>query len=369
MVRTMQIGQNHPTHSAAKLSGSQSPPKKQGALIIIDSFHSSTEHGKMVEQTALDMGPTGKVYRYNHMREVDGKPTAPVQDATNVLVASMTSSFLPPEEASAHLDKFINNSVTSLLDWTSSLLGEVTQDGFKDSVANLSQGMSAIEYFGSAKQPLMGNYLNDQQKQYYINNLISAVNPDPSQTPDGSQFDKMLLNRIKTTLRESPRIQESKKRWKNQVKAFEADSNSIVVAAGNSGEFMSKLMAGDFDADGSEDENILATADTTMVAATATTEDGSIFLASPSSFGPEVDFIASGFHGDHFGSSFAAPKVSTAMLALHVSNPGSDSEAVEESTSEVLGQKVNIRGHNVTILNEPLTSRALQQIVDDKVSG
>lgn len=368
----MQIGQNQPSRSLVESKipqPTQTGKKTQGALIIIDSFHSSTEHGTLVEATALAMGPTGQIHRYNHLQEKDGKASSPIHSAFLKMAEPMTGSLLPPSEARNHFEQFLNDSVSGLLDHTTSVLQRVTQDGFQDSVANLSQGMSVIEYLVASKQPLGDKTLGEKEKLNYINNLYSAVVPEGREQPGPAEFDNLLLQKIKSVLKESPRIQESKNRWREQVQDFESGNNSLVIAAGNAGEIMSALLKGSFDTDGSEDENVLATPDATMVAATATTEDGRTFLAGPSSYGPEVDFIASGFHGEHFGSSFAGPKVATAMLALHVSNPGSDSESIEKATGEVLGQKVEIRDHQVVILNEPMTSRALQQIADDAAAS
>ena len=371
-MESMQIGQNQTSRSPVENKGRQRPQKaekKQGALIIIDSFHSSTEHGKMVEATALAMGPTGAIHRYNHLQEQEGKATSPIHSAFLKMAEPMTGSLLPAAEAKKQFEQFLNDSVSGLLDHTTSILQQVTRDGFEDSVANLSQGMSVIEYLVASKQPLGDKSLGEREKLNYINNLYSAVVPQGVDQPGPAEFDNLLLQKIKSVLKESPRIQESKNRWREQVQEFESGNNSLVIAAGNAGEIMSTLLKGSFDTDGSEDENVLSTPEATMVAATATTEDGRIFLAGPSSYGPEVDFIASGFHGEHFGSSFAGPKVAVAMLALHVSNPGSDSESIEKATGDVLGQKVEIRDHEVIILNEPLTSKALQQIADDAAAS
>jgi Subtilase family len=365
----MQVGQNQQTHTLTKVVSSKPPAKEQGALIIIDSFHASTDHGTMVEKTALDIGSTGKVHRYNQLETLNGELTSPVHQAVLNLAGLMATSMLPPDQATKHFEQFLNDAVSGKLDSTTSLLERVTQHGFEDSVVNLSQGMDAIEYFKSAKQPLGSTRLTDAEKQTYFYNLNSAVAPDPSSRPTVAEFDNLLLQKIKTTLRDSPRIQESKSRWRDQVRAFEANHNSVVIAAGNSGQIMSAMSEGGFETDGSEDENILATPEATMVAATATTQEGKTYLASPSSFGPEVDFIASGFHGQNFGSSFASPRVAAAMLALHVSNPGTESDEVEKATGEVLGQPVEIRNHQVFILNETRTSRALQQIAEDKTSA
>ena len=115
-----------------------------------------------------------------------------------------------------------------------------------------------------------------------------------------------------------------------------------------------------FDIDGSEDFNVFAVPEVTTVAASASTEEGGIILPSPSSFGPEVDFIVSGFHGESFGSSFAAPKVANIMRAAHAFNPGATSDQIEEWARTEVSAVGEIRGHEVGILREELASSLLQ---------
>ena len=98
----MQIGQNQPSRSLVESKipqPTQTGKKTQGALIIIDSFHSSTEHGTLVEATALAMGPTGQIHRYNHLQEKDGKASSPIHSAFLKMAEPMTGSLLPPSTA------------------------------------------------------------------------------------------------------------------------------------------------------------------------------------------------------------------------------------------------------------------------------
>ncbi|MCA9775846.1 MAG: hypothetical protein KC800_03985 [Candidatus Eremiobacteraeota bacterium] len=353
----MKVGQPQPRPAINSPSPRNSAERK-GALILIDSFHSPDAHGFQVEGAARSLGPTGPVYHYNQLQNVDGRVTMPHVEAMRELQSTMSSEVLSPETARESLTSFLDSAISSNISLVTGLLKEVSSEGFQNSVVNLSQGFDPITYFKIVKSPLGGKDLSDQQKQIYFHNLNSAVSP---QAADVSKFDNLLLGSIKTAINGSEKIESARNAWREQVRNFESNHNSVVVAAGNSGQELSAMTQAGFDIDGSEDLNVFAVPEVTTVAASATSEGGGIILPSPSSFGPEVDFIVSGFHGESFGSSFAAPKVANIMRAAHAFNPSATSDQIEDWAKTEVSAVGEIRGHEVGILREELASSLLQE--------
>lgn len=356
----MKIGSNAITHQpTSKAPTESSSSKEEGALIIIDAFHSEEAHGYAVEGAAREMGATGPVHRYNQLQVVDGRVTMPHVEALLELRESMTSEPLSKEKASGVLGKFLDDAVSGNLNLATNLLNKVTDEGFQNSAVNFSQGMDPITYLKVIKSPLGSKDLSDQQKQIYFHNLNSAVSPSGISQASPQQFDALLLDRIKETIKESPTIDAAREDWRAQVTEFESDNNSVVVAAGNSGQEMRQLAEMGNDLDGSEDVNIFAIDEVTAVAASATTESGGIVIGAPSSFGPEVDFIASGFYGEQYGSSFAAPKVANTLRAVHLALPEISSEEAEDVAKRELGQVGIVRDHEVGILDPKTASQLI----------
>ncbi len=352
----MQVGHT-PYRPRISSQPTQDSADREGALIIIDSFHSPEAHGFQVEGAAGALGPTGPVHRYNQLQNIDGRITMPHVEALRELQSSLSSEALSQEDASECLTSFLDTAISNNLNLVTGLLKEASAEGFKNSVVNLSQGFDPITYFKIVKSPLGGKELSDQQKQIYFHNLASAVS---NQAGDVGEFDNRLLGSIKSAVTSSEKVETARTAWREQVRSFESNHNSVVVAAGNSGQELSAMSQAGFEIDGSEDVNVFAVPEVTTVAASATSEEGGIILPSPSSFGPEVDFIVSGFHGESFGSSFAAPKVANIMRAAHAFNPGATSDQIEEWARTEVSAVGEIRGHEVAILREELASSLLE---------
>lgn len=348
--------------TAPKLSSRPSlDTDKEGALIIIDSFQSSNAHGHLVEGAARSLGSTGAVHRYHHHQKVDGRDTLPHVTAVKNLQARFGASPLSPDEAEKGFESFVSEAVSGNLDWAGTLLGQVTAVGFRHSVVNYSQGLDSITLLVLAKHALgKGSNLTEAAKQIYLDNLVQAVSAESTSQPTEPELDNLMLQKIKSTRAESPQIQEATDRWRDRIREFEKDNNSVVVAAGNSGRDLQALQANGFDIDGSEDLNIFSVPEATVVGAAVPTQQGGVALASPSSFGEEVDFIAGGDYGQHFGTSFASPKVANAMRAAHIANPSLTSEQVEEWVKTELSDSGVVRNHQVAILDSGRSSSLLR---------
>lgn len=359
----MKITASHANSTASRAlsAGPSQDSEKQGALIIIDSFHSSDSHGHLVEGAARSLGPVGAVHRYHHHQQVEGRGTLPHVTAVKDLQANFSREPLAPEEAKEGFQNFVSRAVSGNLEWAGTLLEQVSAAGFRNSVINYSQGLDSITLMVLAKHALgKGSHLTEAAQKIYFENLVQAVTPEAQAPLSVPEIDNLMLQKIKSTRSQSPEIQEATARWRDRIREFEKDNNSVVIAAGNSGRDLQALQAGGFDIDGSEDLNIFSVPEATVVGAAVNAKNGGIALAAPSSFGDEVDFIASGDHGTHFGTSFAAPKVANALRAAHIANPNFTSEQAEEWLKAELAETGLVRDHEIAILDSARASCLLR---------
>lgn len=362
----MKIGADRPNPSPRPHSEAKSRPSddKKGALVIIDSFSSPDSHGHIVVGAAEEFGSAGTVHRYHQHQMQNGRSTMPHVEAVKALQAPMASAILPTQEAVRLIEQFVENAAAGNLGLATSLLEKVTAEGFENSVVNYSQGLDPILLLQLAKHPLgKGSKLSDSQKQTYFQNLASAVASEAESPPQSAKdVDNLLLQKIKSSLKNSTVVQEATDRWAEQVREFESDNNSVVIAAGNSGMAIKGLAHAGFDIDGSEDFNIFGIEEATVVGAAVETAGGGIGLAPSSSFGPEVDFIASGQFGEHIGTSYASPKVANALRAAHVANPELSSEETEDWAMEELSGTGTLDGQQIAILDAGRTVSLLRVV-------
>lgn len=343
--------QQKPPESAQSSADLSSLTK--GATIIIDNFTSSASHGYKVEGAAQSLGFTGPIYRVMSLQEENGRLTLPHIKALKSLQVALSSRPVGQEEANKILEDFITQAAAGNLKQASSQLDAVTAQGFQNSVVNLSQGIDAIGLMDMAKMAIGPNSkLSSEQRLQYRNNLVSAFfAADRLNEVDDELLDKRLLAKISATLKESTPVQEAVSSWREAVKDFELASNSVVVAAGNSGNAYKALSQAGFELDGSEDFNLLSVPEVTTVGATAQNPKGDLVLASSSSFGPEVDIIASGEYQGSFGTSYAAPKVANTLRAIHILRPSLTSDEAEGFLKSSLAQPTEVLGVEVGLLS------------------
>ena len=346
----MKVGQNQPglraqTQTAAPSQG------RRGVLILIDSFEKSTSHGYLVEGAAQTMGPSdGGLYCHvSQHQQVDGRPSMPHLVAMSRLQAQLAGAPINGAEARQHLEDFVVEAAAGNLQLVTSLLKEVEAKGFQNSVVNLSQGLDALTLLHLTNYPMSPkSRLEPQQQQTYRANLQKAV---ASNTEDPTELDRQLLKTISRLLQNSPDMDKSRQEWREQVRRFESAHNSVVVAAGNSGQAMKALSRAGFDLSGSEDHNLLSVEEATTVGASTGDSSGALSLSASSSFGPEVDVVADGHYAGTFGTSFASPKVANLMRLGHVLQPELSSAEVEDWLKSNLAGTGQIGDHPVAILD------------------
>lgn len=366
----MRIPDRQPTPS---LPPAARPSPTRGALILVDSFQSSSSHGHLVEGAAGSLGPTGHVERIHQHQQVNGKASLPHVQALVQLQSSLAQPGLSVEQARRELEQFVVNAAGGNLNWASQLLEQVTARGYQQSVLNYSQGMDAIMLLQLVKHPLgASSKLPAEQQAHYRSNLALATAAPVDQERD---FDNAVLQALKQHLQQSPGVQSAVEGWRENIRKFESNHNSVVVAAGNSGQAQKALKHAGFAIDGSEDANLFAVpeatvvgataVDTTAVGTTATNDQGQVVLASPSGFGPEVDFLAGGEFGEHFGTSFSCPKVANALRAAHLAHPEMSSDQVEAWSRTNLADPAQIGEHRVALLDEQRVRALFSQLEDN----
>jgi len=262
----------------------------------------------------------------------------PHVEAARALQSDWGAKELSPEESSEALDRFIENASTGNLRHVSQQLQEIGEEGFQNSVVNISQGLDALALLQLATYPLgRRSKLPSPQQATYEKNLYSALSFQPKSLHPGNvkiERDNVLLQRIKKRFQVDSDIQGAIQGWNETVRQFESDRNSVVVAAGNSGKHFQLLDRLGFQLDGSEDHNLLAVDEVTTVGA------GESGVSSPlASFGPEVDLLASGEFEGKFGTSYASPKVANLMRTVHLSHPEYTSDEVEAALKVQLRPK------------------------------
>ncbi|MFN8613441.1 MAG: S8 family serine peptidase [Vulcanimicrobiota bacterium] len=320
-------------------------------LILIDSFEKSTSHGYLVEGAAQTMGPPGgeTYHRVSQHQQVDGRPSMPHLTAISRLQAQLAAGPLDGPEAREHLEHFVVEAAAGNLQLATSLLKEVEGQNFQNSVVNLSQGLDSLTLLHLANYPMSPkSRLEPHQQQTYRTNLLRAAACD---SDDPVELDRRLLMAISGLVQSSADIEKSRQDWRAQVRSFESAHNSVVVAAGNSGQAMQALARAGFELNGNEDLNLLSVEEVTTVGASTTDPGGTLSLASSSSFGPEVDIVADGNHAGTFGTSFASPRVANLMRLGHVLQPELSSAEVEDWLKANLAEVGQIGDHSVAIVD------------------
>lgn len=334
-------------------SSAGSSANNKGATIIIDNFTSSASHGYKVEGAAQSLGFTGPTYRVSSLQEDNGRPTLPYIKPLKNLQLELSAGPLPEEEVNQKLEEFVTLAAAGQVKLATSHLEALEAQGFQNSVVNLSQGIDAIGLMDMLKMGLGPNSkLSPEQQLQYSKNLSSALlTAEETSHKDEKLMDKRLLQKIGVSLKGSAAVQGAIAGWSEEVKSFESAHNSVIVAAGNSGNAYKALSQAGFELDGSEDFNLLSVPEVTSVGATAQSPNGDLVLASSSSFGPEVDIIASGEYQGSFGTSYAAPKVANLLRAIHLLQPNFTSDQAESFLKETLAQPVELLGTQVGLLS------------------
>ncbi len=350
-------------HMAPNVTDSQ--PPQSGTLQIVDHFTPQQDyslptipnpnggpaliplrmpHGINVTDSALQAGYRGRI----NTSEFNAPATLP-----NHLLLAMPNQ--PPETTLQNLDAALQMQTTSVAVGAMQSLSSQAQAGVRNTVTNFSMGADAAGFTENlyrdvrlAWNPASPDASPEEQGRRFTgqgisDNLARAWNIDPralSSTdpavsgPARQQFQQNLINRVHQA-NQSPAMERLRGDMSNVVDTYEARNNSVVVAAGNSGE-LAEVMRRD---NGGRDlqfppgfyDNILATPNATTVGALGVTGPShQVGVAEYSSPTPTVDVNAWGVAPSGAeGTSFASPRTAAQMQELHNRFPDRSSAQIE----------------------------------------
>ena len=365
-----------PMPEPGKLGFTQGDLSKPGSLVVVDKFIAmpvfmgmtpgmiEQPHGHLVSESAKGDGFAGNLIPSEYMPKF-GPAMGKIGQALN-------EPDVPAEDFKKRLDMSIGVNTVNLMETMSERLEGLKEAGLHHSAVNLSYGASQAGEVGNHyrevsmawsgwgpvaefKKPLLDNYARafdlDSEK-------LMSTDPEVS-GPERGKLQQALADRVAEVMNNSPAVKEARTHYETAVKELEADHNSVVVSASNSGDLLKQLAedrghapsplrvgSGFYD-------NVLATPETTVVGAT----DGKgkeERVASYSSDYQGVTIYADGNapipmcpgEKNAQGTSFASPKVAAVMSQLHKLYPEKSSAEIETMLKDELShQLLNYDGH------------------------
>lgn len=368
------------------------PTPPPGSLLIRDTFMptmmgmgpTETPHGRQVLQAVQNAGFKGQVVP----SLVDPpQPTGflpQVREAHNEL----GTKALTQEQALAQLTRVTETEASAFLNDQSGYLERMTKSGVKNSAANFSLGMSkastAVSLYdraisslnseGGAAGAMMaaaggaGPKTMENYATAFGLDLDKLKSKDPKvHGPERKKLQEALINHVSNTYDKSPTIAKSKTRWDKAVNDFEANKNSVVISAGNEGDFAEMLASGN---DGLTpkvpadfEKNLLENDAVTSVGATQVTRgngNAQETRASYSSVSGGVDIYANGTLSEDGpwpiqGTSFSSPQVGATMAQLHKDNPTLSSAQIETLMLNRLTDRVADGQSTINVLDNEET--------------
>lgn len=257
------------------------------------------------------------------------------------------------------MGSYAKNSALFSLEGQTHALNHATSSGARNSVLNMSQGdslagiTSRIYFDAAAAWNPNAQAKHQQEGEVAAKNLATAYGLDYSRLSSSdpkvsgqerSRLQQAIMNGVESGFTGSPEVAKATKDFATAVGRFESGHNSVVIAAGYSGNVLSKL---EKDANGCPpgkvpadfDNSFLDTPEATLVGATHWRSSGGQLTESVADFSGNNsgnDLYASGSVGlkqpksaETFGTSFAAPRVAATMATLHRQNPNMSSSQIE----------------------------------------
>ena len=343
------------------------PAPEPGTLYIRDTFEYTKRgqipHGYQVDYAQNKEGFQGPVVQ--HPQFTDQWHV----DQIGANLSQLSSGPLNQQQALDAISGYTTNKVEGMLLSQEFYLDYLTNQGAHNSAVNLSSGTTkarmAME-LAELGSPGLGVDKKDRERRTQIlNNYAAAydldlqkfLNPDPKiNGPERQKLHQGLIDTVSDTMDNSPGIASRKQGWSDAVERFEAKNNSVVIAAGNEGEFEERLeerssglqlnIPENFTTNIYENEHV------TSVGATRwyENENGDLkeYRAKYSSDSSGIDIYASGSIGlqdperaDSWGTSFSAPKVAATMAELHRLYPNLSSAQIEDLMKSNLTHDLN----------------------------
>ncbi len=276
----------------------QALKEQPGSLVLCDSFEGSGAHGSLVAQVARQQGFTGQLLAVPFEDPADSR-----QAELGALVEAWGTAE-NPEEIRHHLaESMVATRLMALNSATQRLLA-VSEAGARNVAMNFSVGstpaLCVAAVLGMVEDPG-----SSEQATVQLNKAF------------GADYPKGLVEMASQTTHD-PRLQAARQEFAQAVRDFEADHNSVVVAAGNDGK-----MAGWAPGFTLSD---LVTPETTVVGALGGGKPA-VYNGAGSTLLAQGGYLVAG--QEIHGTSFAAPSVAAAMASAHGRSPLASSAEIE----------------------------------------
>lgn len=361
-----------------------------GSLYIQDTFTPSfnpgsysepeAAHGVKVAMSARQIGFRGRIVGQEHVYAPYDPSKPSYQD--NLYTAAKT-----PKEARQKIREYAVGAAGWLLNQSTDYLQDLTRKGVSDSAVNFSSGRNVANTASDLYQRLAPalsrnpNLASDKLSQAMLDNVTLAFDLDRKKlaSSDPKVRDKEMGRLLQGLIDQSeagydsPTLKAQRKRYNKAVSAFEAGHNSVVVSAGNQGDYLQQLqqicpLSRPLAVSSNFTQNVLENSDVTLVGATELSPDRfSEQRARYSSLSKEVDVYAPGWLNEaslrtapsEAGTSYAAPRVAAMMAELHRRNPGMSSSRIEKLLMTQLSHTVEGQGGSLPTLDAVETRKFL----------
>lgn len=305
---------------------------ESGTLQIVDDFTAEPgpfaipTHGQKVSNAALYSGYRGVLNQ------------VPLRRAR--LPAEDLSRPLSPEQTLAALDLQVQSQSSAILLAAVRNLDFQRQAGVRHTVTNFSQQAGPayttqwlylkIRMSWQPPDPtatpeqlgerVEGQFLSDNLARAWKLDAEELRNPGPTR----QRFQQNLIQRTQRA-NHSPALNQLRRQLNRSVEEYEAGHNSVVTAAGNSGQLGALMQADNggrrLQFPGDYFDNVLSASNVTTVGASQAT------YSNPSH---RVNLLAAGTYSPSSeGTSFAAPVIAAQMQTLHNRYPQWSSAKIE----------------------------------------
>lgn len=313
-----------------------------GTLIVSDFFDERTgpSHGAIVENSSREVGFKNKIQR-------NEAPTNKAGEAVNRYFSRLDNRQFSAAELRDFTRDYVVNRQSSNLQSATDELNGLTEAGLKGTALNLSRGSGKAQIMDDLYERLRLGWDSTAHPQSVqvgerrVRKLAPALGVDAEAVladkgDARARLQKSLLGLIDEGTADE-KVVIARSAYDKAVNDFEANGNSVVVAAANSGKVLRTMerdapgvtVAPDFF------KNVLANDQVTTVGATRMSGT-SKSIADYTNPDPGIDIYANGTYGDSEGTSFATPRVASVMAELHRRNPNASSAEVEAMMKQQL---------------------------------
>lgn len=324
--------------------GDQRGKLPAGSLIVSDAFNPSQPtdpdtHGGAVVAGARSLGFQGPIFFQQSTTVLDS-----AHREGRLALEQLATRPLAPEETEQAISAFAVGAPIHMLNSATQEIERTLTTKPHNSVLNLSSGTSKAQVTQILYKVLQGpQALQNVSKLWGIDSdAIQNIEPEVSGRAK-RLLQQEIVNAVELAWQEDSRIENGQKKFWDAVSNFEANNNSVVVAAGNEG-FVRPILEmdgkGELKLPTDFEKNVLSNPDTTTVGATIQL-DGEEVKATFTSGDQPIQAYASGDHviGREFddklglrgaGTSIATPRIAAVMAKLHQDQPHLNSRQVEQ---------------------------------------